>query len=168
MTGAHRATRTPIVLPVGGAARPRPGLLFRRRALRGLVVSESLETPADHRTDQLRQLRLLAAIGAAVVLIEPQPESLAGAVARQAKEFGRPVFAVPGIVTRYASELVTTLGEDDDTWLAPVLGGTGSADTAPGPSMPSDFGHELVRAGVARLVRNAADVMADLTARGDQ
>ena len=69
------------------------------------------------------------------MLIEPEHATLASAVAEQATQLGRPVFAVPG----------------------PVL-----IPSADDPT-PSEFAHQLIRDDAARLVRGAGDILADLT-----
>ena len=159
LRGALVLDRPAVAVPVGGALRPAPLVhagLLRRVRYSGLVLSQSAGRPADGRTDIARQIRLLATAGAAVVLIEPNPGTVASAVAEHARAAGRPVYVVPGPVTaprpawmRPRSELVDRLAPD------------------PEPVPPaSDFAHELIRTGAARLVRGAGDVLSDLTAGG--
>lgn len=128
--------RPAVVLPLGGLTRPGPvghARLFTRTAYRGVLVSESPQRPPSREADLVRQSRLLACLGAAVVLVEPHPGGSAGAVTRTARQLRRPLLAVPGPVT----------------------------------SDRSAFAHQLLRDGAARLVRDAGDVLADLTAHSD-
>lgn len=98
--GVYTAKGRAVVLPLGGIATPRPQAhqrQYERVTWTGLVVSDSYRPPADHRADLQARCRILSAIGAAVVVIEPA--GLDSAVVRRARQLGRPVYAVPGAVT---------------------------------------------------------------------
>lgn len=130
--GAYAVEGRAVVLPLGGIAMPRPrahSRQYRRVMWTGLLVSDSYRPPADHVADQQTRSRILSVLGAAVVVIEPAGSSVA--VARRARQLGRPIFAVPGS----------------------VIDGS-----------PSDGAHRLIRDGVARLVRDANDVLTDVGA----
>lgn len=162
LRGALVVDRPAVAVPLGGALRPAPVVnvgLLRRVRYSGLVLSQSAGRPAERRTDIARQIRLLAAAGAAVVLIEPNPGTVASAVAEHAQAAGRPVYVVPGPVSAPRPARVRPRSELVDR-LAPAAPGLEPVPLA------SDFAHELIRAGAARLVRGAGDVLADLAAGG--
>lgn len=115
LRGALSVDRPAVVLPLGGLVRPCSlghSRLFGRTAYRGALVSESLQRPPNLEPDLIRQSRLLACLGAAVVLVEPQPGGTAGAVIRLARQLGRPLLAVPGPVTSDQSAFAHQLLRD--------------------------------------------------------
>lgn len=99
--------------PLGRLFEPWPDahrVLFEKIARRGLLVSEHGPTLPRPHMDAARQAGLLAALVAAVVLVEPardQPEARCGIATA---DRGRPLLAVPGPVTsaehEYAHGLV--------------------------------------------------------------
>jgi DNA processing protein len=101
LRGTQQADAPALVLPLGRLVSARPAghrELFRRLAYRGLLVSEhGLRVPGPH-ADGRRQSRLLAALAAAVVVVEPDPPGLASGCINAATKAGRPVLAIPGPV----------------------------------------------------------------------
>jgi DNA processing protein len=119
--GGLSVDRPTVAVPLGGLVQPRPlahSRLFGRVAYRGLLVSESAERPADAAVDLFRQSRLLATVGAAVVLVEPTPDGRTGAVIGLARALGRPLLAVPGPVTSDGSGFAHQLVRDGAARLA--------------------------------------------------
>lgn len=103
---AHRsalAAHGPTVLvSAGGLDQPYPpgnAPLYNRVAESGLLLSESPPGAAPHRSRFLTRNRLIAALGAGVVVVEASGRSGAANTARHARTLGRPVMAVPGPVT---------------------------------------------------------------------
>jgi predicted Rossmann fold nucleotide-binding protein DprA/Smf involved in DNA uptake len=98
--GTLSAKGPAVVLPLGGVAQPQPrchGRQYERVTWAGLLDSESYGPPDDIGADRDARNRVLAVLGAAVILVEP--DGTATSVARQARHRGRPVFAVPGPAT---------------------------------------------------------------------
>jgi DNA processing protein len=124
--GALAESGRAVAVLAGGLDRPCPAghaSLLDQIARTGLVISE---WPPGSRPTRLRfrtRGRVLAALGAATVIIEAGIRSGALSTARHAAGLGRPVLAVPGPVTSAQSEgchvlirdqgatLVTTPGE---------------------------------------------------------
>lgn len=107
----------PVVLPLGRLVQPEPPAhdgLFRRVGWNGVLAGEhGANVPARHgRPDARRQVALMAALSAAVVVIEPNGRGGDHRLIRAAEDNGRPVLAVPGPTTsaesRFAHELIRT------------------------------------------------------------
>ena len=78
---------------------PRHRRLFEQMELDGLVMSELPPGVAPARWTFPHRNRLLAALGDAVLVVEGSRRSGALQTASAALELGRPVFAVPGLIT---------------------------------------------------------------------
>ena len=105
-SAAHRgvlaADGESVLVSAGGLDRPYPAghaALYHRTAEQGLLVSERPPGSAPHRQRFLSRNRLIAAFGAATLVVEAGHRSGALNTARHARELGRPVLAVPGSVT---------------------------------------------------------------------
>lgn len=107
---AHRAALAceglTVAVLAGGADVPYPSghfALLRRISAEGLIVSEYPPglRPARHRF--LTRNRIVAALGAATVVVEAGLRSGAASTAAWAESLNRPVCAVPGPVTSSAS-----------------------------------------------------------------
>jgi DNA processing protein len=103
---AHRgclaADGSTVLVSAGGLDRPYPSgnaPLFDQVAHTGVLVSESPPGSAPHRQRFLSRNRLIAAFGAATLVVEAALRSGALNSARYARDLGRPVLAVPGPVT---------------------------------------------------------------------
>lgn len=109
------AASPPMVLPLGRLVEPQPPLherLFQRVGWDGVLVSQhGANVPARHgRPDVRRQIRLLVALVASVVVVEPDGRGWDNRLVRTAQDAGRPVLTVPGPITseesRFSHELV--------------------------------------------------------------
>ena len=91
-----------VLVSAGGVDRPYPSgnrVLYERTAERGLVVSERPPGSAPHRQRFLSRNRIIAALGAATLVVQAGARSGALNSAGYARDLGRPVLAVPGPVT---------------------------------------------------------------------
>jgi DNA processing protein len=143
---AHRGALTAggcsVLVSAGGLDRPYPSghrHLYDRTAEQGLLVSERPPGSAPHRQRFLSRNRLIAALGAATLVVEAAHRSGALNSAGYARDLGRPVLAVPGPVTSAMSVGCHRLlqRDEDPAWLvtsvAEVLSYCGSADLVEGP-----------------------------------
>lgn len=120
-TAAHRgalaADGTSVLVSAGGLDRPYPSgnrNLYDRICERGLLISERPPGSAPHRQRFLSRNRLIAALGAATLVIEAGQRSGALNSAGYARDLGRPVLAVPGPVTSAMSVGCHRLIQRDD------------------------------------------------------
>jgi DNA processing protein len=100
--GAQAAGGSSVLVSAGGLDRPYPSgnrSLYDQVAASGLLVSEHPPGSAPHRQRFLSRNRIVAALGAATLVVEAAYRSGALNSARYARELGRPVLAVPGPVT---------------------------------------------------------------------
>jgi DNA processing protein len=100
--GALAAEGVSVLVSAGGLDRPYPSAnhgLYQRIAERGLLISEHPPGSAPHRQRFLSRNRIVAALGAATLVVEAAVRSGALNSARYARQLGRPVLAVPGPVT---------------------------------------------------------------------
>jgi DNA processing protein len=100
--GALAAGGSSVLVSAGGLDRPYPAghrALYERTAEEGLLISERPPGSAPHRQRFLSRNRLIAALGAATVVVEAGQRSGALNTAGYAKALGRPLLAVPGPVT---------------------------------------------------------------------
>lgn len=100
--GALAADGISVLVSAGGLDRPYPSGnqgLYERTAERGLLVSERPPGSAPHRQRFLSRNRIIAALGAATLVVEAGVRSGALNSAGYARDLGRPVLAVPGPVT---------------------------------------------------------------------
>ena len=115
-----RSSGATIAVLAGGLDQPYPAGhadLFGRIADGGFLVSEwPPGTRPTRRRFQARS-RVLAALGAATVVVEAGEHSGALTIARQAGDLGRPLMAVPGPVTSAQSAGCHTLIRDQDAVL---------------------------------------------------
>lgn len=89
---------TVAVLPTG-VHRPYPvahAPLIERIATEGLVVSEYAPGAAPNRQSFLDRNRIIGALSGSMLVVEASLRSGSLNAARQAREIGRPIFAVPG------------------------------------------------------------------------
>jgi DNA processing protein len=99
--GALAAGGVTMVVAAGGLARPYPegnAALFDRVADSGLLVSEWPPDAPPQRRRFLLRGRLIAGLSAGTVVVEAGACSSALVTARRARDYGRPVMAVPGPV----------------------------------------------------------------------
>lgn len=100
--GALAADGVSVLVSAGGLDRPYPEAhrnLYDRTAELGVLVSERPPGSAPYRQRFLSRNRLIAALGAATVVVEAGRRSGALNTAGYARDLGRPVLAVPGPVT---------------------------------------------------------------------
>jgi DNA processing protein len=100
--GALAADGVTLLVSAGGLDRPYPAgnaNLYQRTADSGLLISERPPGSAPHRQRFLSRNRLIAAFGAATLVVEAGARSGALNSAVYARDVGRPVLAVPGPVT---------------------------------------------------------------------
>lgn len=103
--GALTTTTGTIAVLAGGLDRPYPAAhreLFREIAVSGLLVSEAPPSIRPSRAALLHRMRLIAALGAAVVIVQSPARGGALAAAAEAEALGRPVGAIPGAVSDMA------------------------------------------------------------------
>ncbi|MEO7263056.1 MAG: DNA-processing protein DprA, partial [Jatrophihabitantaceae bacterium] len=140
--GALAAGGASVLVSAGGLDRPYPSghrHLYDRTAEQGLLVSERPPGSAPHRQRFLSRNRLIAAFGAATLVVEAASRSGALNSAGYARELGRPVLAVPGPVTSAMSVGCHRLIQRDEeparlvTDVAEVLAYCGSAELAVEP-----------------------------------
>lgn len=94
-----------LVVPRRGLGRLVPrghAELLRRVAVGGVLVSEWADAPGDLAV--ARSTDLAVHLAAAVVLIEPDGARGEGHLVRACRQFGRPLFTVPGPVTAESCE----------------------------------------------------------------
>lgn len=147
--GALAAGGCSVLVSAGGLDRPYPSghrHLYDRTAEQGLLVSERPPGSAPHRQRFLSRNRLIAALGAATLVVEAAHRSGALNSAGYARDLGRPVLAVPGPVTSAMSAGCHRLLQRDEeparlvTSVAEVLAYCGSAEVdidAGGPPVAS-------------------------------
>ncbi|HEY0166926.1 MAG TPA: DNA-processing protein DprA [Jatrophihabitans sp.] len=135
--GALAAGGCSVLVSAGGLDRPYPSghrHLYDRTAEQGLLVSERPPGSAPHRQRFLSRNRLIAAFGAATLVVEAAHRSGALNSAGHARDLGRPVLAVPGPVTSAMSAGCHRLIQRDEeparlvTSVAEVLAYCGSAE----------------------------------------
>ncbi|MEO7261383.1 MAG: DNA-processing protein DprA [Jatrophihabitantaceae bacterium] len=135
--GALAAGGCSVLVSAGGLDRPYPSghrHLYDRTAEQGLLVSERPPGSAPHRQRFLSRNRLIAAFGAATLVVEAAHRSGALNSAGYARDLGRPVLAVPGPVTSVMSAGCHRLIQRDEeparlvTSVAEVLAYCGSAE----------------------------------------
>jgi DNA processing protein len=135
--GALAAGGCSVLVSAGGLDRPYPSghrHLYDRTAEQGLLVSERPPGSAPHRQRFLSRNRLIAALGAATLVVEAAHRSGALNSAGYARDLGRPVLAVPGPVTSAMSAGCHRLIQRDEeparlvTTVAEVLAYCGSAE----------------------------------------
>jgi len=135
--GALAAGGTSVLVSAGGLDRPYPSghrHLYDRTAEQGLLVSERPPGSAPHRQRFLSRNRLIAALGAATLVVEAARRSGALNSAGYARDLGRPVLAVPGPVSSAMSAGCHRLIQRDEdparlvTSVAEVLAYCGSAE----------------------------------------
>lgn len=169
--GALAADVPSVAVLAGGVERPYPsahGPLLERIARDGVVVSEVPPGSAPMKSRFLTRNRLIAAMGAATVVVEAGLRSGSLNTARHAHELCRPVGAVPGPVTSMASAgchqavreglavLVTNADE-----VVELVGEMGADACEPprGPSRPGDALDPVQRRVLEALpVRRAVDL----------
>jgi DNA processing protein len=153
--GALAAGGCSVLVSAGGLDRPYPSghrHLYDRTAERGLLVSERPPGSAPHRQRFLSRNRLIAALGAATLVVEAAHRSGALNSAGYARDLGRPVLAVPGPVTSAMSAGCHGLIQRDEdparlvTSVAEVLGYCGGgpaagvpAETVTGPATARSY-----------------------------
>lgn len=144
--GALAADGCSVLVSAGGLDRPYPTghrQLYDRTAERGLLVSERPPGSAPHRQRFLSRNRLIAAFGAATLVVEAAARSGALNSAGYARDLGRPVLAVPGPVTSAMSVGCHALLQRDEdparlvTGVADVLGYCGGALPTADPAGPA-------------------------------
>jgi len=144
--GALAADGVTVLVSAGGLDRPYPVAhqrLYDRVAEAGLLVSERPPGSAPHRQRFLSRNRIIAALGAATVVVEAGVRSGALNTAAHARVLGRPVLAVPGPVTSAMSVGCHRLLQRDDqpahlvTSVSDVLGFCGELAAAPDPVPPA-------------------------------
>jgi DNA processing protein len=135
--GALAAGGCSVLVSAGGLDRPYPSghrRLYDRTAEQGLLVSERPPGSAPHRQRFLSRNRLIAALGAATLVVEAAHRSGALNSAGYARDLGRPVLAVPGPVTSAMSAGCHRLIQREEdparlvTSVADVLSYCGSAE----------------------------------------
>jgi DNA processing protein len=145
--GALAARGATVLVAAGGLDRPYPpgnALLFEQIAERGLLVSESPPGSDPKRHRFLTRNRLIAALGTGTLVVEAAARSGAMNTAGHCTKLGRPLMAVPGPITSWASEGCHRLiaAEHDParlvTGLADVLLAIGSAGDLPVPKTEED------------------------------
>ena len=103
LDAAHRAGGPTVVVLAGGVDVPYPrahtAFFDRVVADGGLLISEYPISAQPRRSRFAARAHLLAALSAATVIVEAGPRSGTLAVARHARELGRPVYGVPGPIT---------------------------------------------------------------------
>ncbi|XVV02682.1 DNA-processing protein DprA [Actinosynnema sp. CA-248983] len=136
--GAVTADRPTVVVMACGVDRAYPaghvGLLEKVVKQGGLLVSEYPVGAAPARYRFVARNRLMAALGAATVIVEASPRSGALNIARAAASLGRRVYGVPGPITSALSAGVHELLRDGHARLA-----TAEADVELAP-VPADRG----------------------------
>jgi len=144
--GALAAGGRSVLVSAGGLDRPYPSghrHLYDRTAEQGLLVSERPPGSAPHRQRFLSRNRLIAAFGAATLVVEAAHRSGALNSAGYARDLGRPVLAVPGPVTSAMSAGCHRLVQREEdpahlvTSVAEVLSYCGSAELVAGPLVGS-------------------------------
>jgi DNA processing protein len=135
--GALAAGASSVLVSAGGLDRPYPSghrHLYDRTAEQGLLVSERPPGSAPHRQRFLSRNRLIAALGAATLVVEAAHRSGALNSAGYARDLGRPVLAVPGPVTSAMSSGCHRLIQREEdparlvTSVAEILSYCGSAE----------------------------------------
>ena len=135
--GALAAGGSSVLVSASGLDRPYPSghrHLYDRTAERGVLVSERPPGSAPHRQRFLSRNRLIAALGAATLVVEAAHRSGALNSAGYARDLGRPVLAVPGPVTSAMSAGCHRLIQREEdparlvTSVAEVLSYCGSAE----------------------------------------
>jgi DNA processing protein len=137
---AHRGALTAggltVAVLASGLDQPYPAGhagLFSQMADGGVLVSEWPPGTRPTRTRFQARSRVLAALGAATVIIEAGRHSGALTVARHTRELGRPLTAVPGPVTSAQSAGCHMLIRDQDAILvtsaSDIITATGTART---------------------------------------
>jgi len=169
--GALSAGRTVAVLGAGLAAPAAPAALHLRRdivAAGGALVTELPPTDPARRWTFPRRNRLIAALGAATVVVEAGLRSGARITARLAADIGRDVYAVPGPVGAPASRgCLRLLAEgahvvEDQGTLTRLLGATAPA-SRPRDALLAALEPPATAAEVAaRLGRPPAEVLKTL------
>jgi DNA processing protein len=118
--GALARGRPTVAVLAGGVDRPYPsgnaGLL-REIADAGLLVSEAAPGAAPTKSRFLVRNRLIAALSAGTVVVEAALRSGSLSTARWARDLGRTVMGVPGLVTSMASAGVHQLLREPETVL---------------------------------------------------
>jgi DNA processing protein len=118
--GALARGRPTVAVLAGGVDRPYPagnaGLL-RQIADSGLLVSEAAPGAAPTKSRFLVRNRLIAALSAGTVVVEAALRSGSLSTARWARDLGRSVMGVPGLVTSMASAGVHELLREPETVL---------------------------------------------------
>ncbi len=174
--GALAAGGCSVLVSAGGLDRPYPSghrHLYDRTAEQGLLVSERPPGSAPHRQRFLSRNRLIAALGAATLVVEAAHRSGALNSAGYARDLGRPVLAVPGPVTSAMSAGCHRLIQREEeparlvTSVAEVLSYCGSADLVDGPGgAPLPGGSAPVRRSYDSLDAVARSVLDGFPARG--
>ena len=143
--GALAAGGSSVLVSAGGLDRPYPSghrHLYDRTAEQGVLVSERPPGSAPHRQRFLSRNRLIAALGAATLVVEAAHRSGALNSAGYARDLGRPVLAVPGPVTSAMSAGCHRLIQREEdparlvTSVAEVLSYCGSAEVEEDQSAP--------------------------------
>src|SRR3954470_11534111 len=118
--GALARGRKTVAVLAGGVDRPYPsgnaGLL-REIAATGLLVSEAPPGAAPTKSRFLVRNRLIAALSAGTVVVEAALRSGSLSTARWARDLGRSVMGVPGVVTSMASAGVHELLREPESVL---------------------------------------------------
>jgi DNA processing protein len=120
-----------VLVSAGGLDRPYPAgnrMLYERTTETGILISERPPGSAPHRQRFLSRNRLIAAFGAATLVVEAAHRSGALNSASYARRLGRPVLAVPGPITSAMSRGCHSQIQRD---VEPARLVTGVADIAP-------------------------------------
>ena len=165
--GALAAGGCSVLVSAGGLDRPYPSghrHLYDRTAEQGLLVSERPPGSAPHRQRFLSRNRLIAALGAATLVVEAAHRSGALNSAGYARDLGRPVLAVPGPVTSVMSSGCHRLIQREEdparlvTSVAEVLSYCGSAEDVGDPaSSPGPASSQRAYDGLDLVARSVLD-----------
>ncbi|HTZ44201.1 MAG TPA: DNA-processing protein DprA [Jatrophihabitans sp.] len=162
--GALAADGVSVLVSAGGLDRPYPAghrSLYDRIAEMGVLVSERPPGSAPHRQRFLSRNRIIAALGAATVVVEAGQRSGALNTAGHARDLGRPVLTVPGPITSAMSVGCHRLLQRDEqpafpvTSVADVLRFSGAGfgeDTGPDRTPPESGPRADALDPVARCV----------------
>jgi DNA processing protein len=176
---AHRGTLaaggSSVLVSAGGLDRPYPSghrHLYDRTAEQGVLVSERPPGSAPHRQRFLSRNRLIAALGAATLVVEAAHRSGALNSAGYARDLGRPVLAVPGPVTSAMSSGCHRLIQREEdparlvTSVAEVLSYCGSAEIEQDAGAAAATGGSLTQRAYDSLDLVARSVLDGFPGRG--
>jgi DNA processing protein len=173
--GALAAGGSSVLVSAGGLDRPYPSghrHLYDRTAEQGVLVSERPPGSAPHRQRFLSRNRLIAALGAATLVVEAAHRSGALSSAGYARDLGRPVLAVPGPVTSAMSSGCHRLIQREEdparlvTSVAEVLSYCGSAEIEQDAGAAAATGGSLTQRAYDSLDLVARSVLDGFPGRG--